>query len=240
MSATRQVAVVTGANRGLGYGTAGELARRGFAVVLTARTAQRAEDAAAALAAQGVSVTPRELDVSSDDSVGAFFDWLQATYGRIDVLVNNAGAIFERAHAGRWDVGALEVPADVVAEAFQTNTLGAYRMMLHALPMMNAAGYGRIVNVSTGMGGVTQMGGGYPAYRMSKAALNAATRVFAHEARGDVKVNAVCPGWVKTDMGGAGATRDLDEGVASIVWAATLGSDGPNNGFFRDGKPIAW
>ena len=155
------------------------------------------------------------------------------------MLVNNAGAMFERT-GDKWDVGVLDVPADVVGTAYNTNTLGAYRMMLHALPMMNEAEYGRIVNVSSGMGAVGDMGGGYPAYRLSKAALNAASRVFAHEARGNVKVNCVCPGWVKTDMGGTGATRELDEGVSGIVWAATLPENGPSNGFFRDGEAIDW
>ena len=108
------------------------------------------------------------------------------------------------------------------------------------VPKMNAAGYGRVVNVSSGMGGVADMGGGYTAYRASKAALNAITRVFAHEARGDVKVNAVCPGWVRTDMGGPNANRAIDEGIAGIVWAATLPADGPHNGFFRDGVAVDW
>ena len=230
-----RIAVVTGASTGLGLGTCRALAERDYTVILTARTQRKAEDAA-----RGLDVVARELDVSSDESVAAFYDWLAGTYGRIDVLVNNAGAVFERAHTGQWDVGPLDVPAAVCAEAFDTNTLGAYRMMLRAMPMMNEAGYGRIVNVSSGMGGITEMGGGYPAYRMSKAALNTATRVFAHEARGDVKVNCVCPGWVKTALGGEGATRELAEGVAGIVWAATLPADGPNDGFFRDGKPLLW
>lgn len=235
-----RTAVITGANRGLGLGTARELAERGYHVVLTARSRARASDAAESLRAEGLDVEPAELDVSSDASVDAFFAWLDERSLPIDVLVNNAGAIFERQHADRWDVGVLEVPSTVVADAFNTNSLGAYRMMARALPRMNAAGHGRIVNVTSGMGALTDMGGGYPAYRMSKAALNAATRVFAQEARGDVKVNCVCPGWVKTDMGGGGATREIAEGVSGIVWAATLPSDGPNNGFFRDGKPIDW
>lgn len=235
-----KTAIITGANRGLGFGTARELARLGYRTVLTARTQARADEAAAELADEHLEVVPRELDVSSDDSVAALFDWLDEHGFSIDVLVNNAGAVFERQHADRWDVGPLGVPAGVVAQAFDTNSIGPYRLMLRAIPRMNDAGYGRIVNVTSGMGSLSEMGGGYPAYRMSKAALNAATRVFAHEAKGNVKVNCVCPGWVKTDLGGSGATRELDEGVAGIVWAATLPDDGPNNGFFRDGEPVAW
>lgn len=235
-----RVAVVTGANRGLGLGTARQLAIDGYTVVLTARTQAKANDAAGELAGEGLTVVPYELDVANELSCTTLFDWLDDEFGRIDVLVNNAGTIFEREYANRWDVGPFEIPTDLVAEAFNTNTLGAYRTMLRAIPRMNAAGYGRIVNVTTGMGGIAEMGGGYPAYRISKAALNAATRVFAHEAGFNVKINAVCPGWVKTAMGGSHANRDIASGVSGIVWAATLPDDGPNNGFFRDGKPVPW
>lgn len=235
-----QTAVITGANRGLGFATARALAELGYRVVVTARDLAKAEDAAGQLTRDGLQAFGASLDVSIDQSVNAFFDWLDERGLGIDVLINNAGAIFERQHADRWDVGVLEVPADVAATAFDTNTLGAYRMMMRALPRMNEAGFGRIVNVSSGMGALHEMGGGYPAYRMSKAALNAATRIFALEASGDVKVNAVCPGWVQTDMGGDHATRTIEEGIAGIVWAATLPGDGPTNGFFRDGRPIAW
>jgi NAD(P)-dependent dehydrogenase (short-subunit alcohol dehydrogenase family) len=150
--------------------------------------------------------------------------------------VNNAGAIFEPKGAR----GTAEVEPAVLTHAFETNTLGAYRLMRLCLPRMNQAGYGRVVNVSSGMGGITEMGGGSPAYRVSKAALNALTRIFHAEARGNVKVNSVCPGWVQTDMGGRSATRTIEQGVAGIVWAATLPDDGPSGGFFRDGKPIAF
>jgi len=233
---TQHIAIVTGANRGLGLAACRELARRGHKVVLTARNGEDAESAAAVLRGEGLDVMAARLDVSSDRSVADFDRHVVRKLERVDVLVNNAGAIFEPKGAR----GTGEVEPAVLTAAFETNTLGAYRLTRMLLPRMNQAGYGRVVNVSSGMGGITEMGGGSPAYRVSKAALNALTRIFHAEARGDVKVNSVCPGWVQTDMGGRSATRTLEEGVAGIVWAATLPADGPSGGFFRDGKPIAF
>lgn len=236
----QKIAVVTGGNRGLGLGTVEALAKQGYKVILTARSQQKAGQAAAPLQAKGLDVMGRELDVSSDKSVDEFFHWLHNEFGRIDVLVNNAGAVFEREVSNDWSVGCGEIGANVLAKAFNTNTLGAYRTIRKALPMMQKAGYGRIVNISSGMGGLTEMGGGSPAYRISKTALNAVTRVFHNEAGPAVKINSVCPGWVRTDMGGANATRSIEEGIAGIIWAATLPDGGPSGGFFRDGQPIAW
>lgn len=234
MSDQDRIAVVTGANRGLGFATASELGRRGYHVIVTARRAGNARDAAVALGGEG-TFYPAELDVSSDESVDALFDRLDREHGRIDVLVNNAGTMFEPRGASVADI-----PASLLARAFDNNTLSAYRMCQKAVPRMNRAGFGRIVNVSSGMGGLTEMGAGHPAYRASKAALNVVTRVFAHEVEGDVKINSVCPGWVRTDMGGPNATRSIDEGIRGIVWAATLPPDGPSGGFFRDAEAIAW
>lgn len=129
---------------------------------------------------------------------------------------------------------------DVILEAISNNALSAYRTMQHALPIMARGGYGRIVNVSSGMGGLTDMGSGAVPYRVSKTALNAISRLAAFEASAGTKVNAVCPGWVRTDMGGSNASRDVETGARGIVWAATLSEDGPTGGFFRDGKAIDW
>ncbi|MCB9549786.1 MAG: SDR family NAD(P)-dependent oxidoreductase [Myxococcales bacterium] len=224
--------VITGGNRGLGLATARALAQAGDHVILTARDAEKAQAAAAALQAEGLAVDGAALDVSSDASVEAFF----AAAGPVDVLINNAGVASDKSHGG----STLGVPPSSGLVAFDTNTLGAWRTLRQVLPGMNARGYGRVVNVSSGMGGLTEMDGGWPGYRISKAALNAVTRIFSHETRGDVKVNSVCPGWVRTDMGGPHATRGLEEGIAGIVWAAGLPADGPNGGFFRDGVPLAW
>lgn len=232
-----RVAVVTGANRGLGFATAEALAKRGYRVVLTARSADKAERATTAIveANPGVEVSPEVLDVRSDREVVELFERIDERFGRVDVLVNNAGTIFEP-----YSSRAQDLPASVVAETFDNNALSAYRTSQQALKRMNAAGYGRIVNVSSGMGGIAMMEGGTPAYRLSKAALNAITRLFHAEAGANVKVNSVCPGWVRTDMGGSSASRSVEESVPGIVWAATLDDDGPAGGFFRDGEPTPW
>jgi len=237
-----KLALITGGNRGLGLAAARELARRGYRVLLTARDHERAEQAASALRAEGLDVLPETLDVAADASVAAFLERLWAAHPRVDVLVNNAGAIFERSSdpARPGGAGTLEVAPELVLAAFNNNTLGAYRLLQAILPRMNAAGYGRVVNVSSGMGALEGMDSGWPAYRISKTALNAVTRLFHNEARGDVKVNAVCPGWVRTDMGGPSAARSVDEGVHGIVLAATLASDGPSGAFLRDGAAIDW
>ena len=232
MANSEWIAVVTGAARGLGLETVRQLANKGLRTILTGRRPEAIEAALAELG-PGLPVEGRQLDVSDDASVDAFFDWLAATHGRIDVLVNNAGRIY-------GDGGVAATGAAEIAQALDNNALSAWRTSRHALPMMNRQGHGRIVNVSSGMGALTDMGGGFAAYRISKTVLSAITRICAHEAAGDVKVNVVCPGWVRTDLGGAGASRDVESGAAGIVWAATLDADGPNGGFFRDGEPIAW
>ncbi|MCA9518332.1 MAG: SDR family NAD(P)-dependent oxidoreductase, partial [Myxococcales bacterium] len=220
----------------LGLGVARDLARRGDRVILTARSQDKADGAAETLRGEGLEVVPRALDVASDESVAAFFRWLDDEHGgRVDVLVNNAGMMQEKGGPA-----GSQASSGVVLEHLDNNALSAYRMLEGALPRMNRHGYGRVVNVSSGMGGLTEMGGGHPAYRLSKAAMNALTRIFHDAASGDVKVNSVCPGWVKTDMGGPSAHRELAQGVASITWAANLGADGPSGGFFRDGKALAW
>ena len=156
-------------------------------------------------------------------------------FGRLDVLVNNAGIAIDQAGF------VVDVDLDRVRATLETNTFGAWRMCRAFVPAMRERGYGRVVNVSSGMGGLTEMGGGWPGYRISKAGLNAITRMIAAAvANENVLVNSACPGWVETDMGGRNARRSVPEGADTIVWLATLPDDGPRGGFFRDRKPIAW
>jgi NAD(P)-dependent dehydrogenase (short-subunit alcohol dehydrogenase family) len=236
----KRTALVTGANRGLGLETTRQLAGSGYRVLLAARELGKAEAAAQRLRSEGLDVHPFELDVASDASCARL-----KTIGTVDALVNNAGVMLESDEnplaAGLLSRRALDIAPALLRDTFETNTLGAYRVIQAVAPGMRERGYGRIVNVSSGLGQLNDMGGGYPAYRVSKTALNALTRIFAAELRGaGVLVNSVCPGWVKTDMGGPGARLSPEEGVATIVWAATLSDDGPTGGFFRSLKPIPW
>jgi len=236
----KRTALVTGANRGLGFETARQLGRLGYRVVLAARDQGKAEAAALTLRTEYLDVLPLLLDVASDASCARLKE-----IGAVDVVVNNAGVLLESDEnplaAGLLSQSALEVASELMRETLETNTLGAYRVIQELAPGMRERGYGRIVNVSSGLGQLDDMGGGYPAYRVSKTALNALTRIFAAELKGTgVLVNSVCPGWVKTDMGGPGAKLSTEEGVKTIVWAATLPENGPTSGFFRGMKPIPW
>lgn len=231
------VALVTGANRGLGLETARQLLGLGWTVVVTSRSGQAADTAAAELALQtGGRTLGLPLDVTSGEQAARAAAEVERRFGRLDALVNNAGTIFDD---GR--VGVLQADPESVLRSFENNALGALRVSRALVPLMLATGGGNVVNVSTGMAGLAEMGGGWPGYRMSKAALNALTRILHAELHPQgIRVNSVCPGWVKTDMGGPGATRELPEGAAGLVWAATLPSDGPSGGFFRDGRLIPW
>jgi NAD(P)-dependent dehydrogenase (short-subunit alcohol dehydrogenase family) len=222
------VALVTGANRGIGLEVCRQLGRLGFTVLLGARDAGRGARASRQLG--GGPTSPIVLDVADDESVRA----AAAGIERLDVLVNNAAILYDT-----WQRG-VDADLDQVRDALDTNLLGAWRVTQAVLPLLRASPAGRIVNVSSGAGALTDMGGGTPAYRTSKAALNALTRILAAELRSDaILVNAVCPGWVATDMGGTGG-RPVADGAAGIVWAATLPDDGPTSGFFRDGRAIDW
>jgi NAD(P)-dependent dehydrogenase (short-subunit alcohol dehydrogenase family) len=228
------VALVTGANRGIGLEVVRQLAQRGFTAVLTARDPEKARAAAEGLASEGLEVEARRLDVADPDSAPELAAALREQHGRLDVLVNNAAIDYDT-----WQRG-IDADLQVVREAFETNVLGAWRAVQAYLPLLRESRHGRIVNVSSGAGSLTDMGGGTPAYRVSKTALNALTRILAAELRADaILVNSVCPGWVATDMGGRGG-RPVEDGAASVMWAVLLPDDGPTGGFFRDGRRVDW
>jgi NAD(P)-dependent dehydrogenase (short-subunit alcohol dehydrogenase family) len=227
----RPVAVVTGANRGIGLEVTRQLAERGYLAVLGSRDPENGERSARELGLD--SVVARQLDVSEDDSVRAAADWIAGSLGRTDVLVNNAAILYDTENR------AVDVSLDVVREGLETNLFGAWRTAQALLPLLLRSPHPRIVNVSSGGGSLASMGGGTPAYSVSKASLNALTRLLAGELRGKVLVNSVCPGWVATDMGGPGG-RPVADGAAGVVWAATLPDDGPTGGFFRDGREVPW
>src|SRR5262245_49231741 len=238
MAETR-VALITGANRGIGRETARQLARRGLIAVLGARDSVKGRAAADALKAEGLDAPVVTLDVTDAESIARAVADTMRLYGRIDVLVNNAGILLDGRSAGAQTV--LDVPIDVVMRTLDTNTVGPLRMMQAVLPIMRARNYGRVVNVSSGLGQLAYMGGGYAGYRMSKAALNALTRIAAAEiGSGNIKINTMHPGWVRTDMGGPNAERSVAQGAETAVWLATLPDSGPTGGFFQDKKPMPW
>lgn len=234
---THPVALITGANRGLGHEVARQLLDFGWSIGLGARDPAAAEAAAAALAhhvQQGRRVWPLQLDVTDAASVRAAADALFDAAGRIDSAIANAGRMVD---ANR---GILDIDPALVSETFETNTMGAL-LLAQASAEALLASRGTFVAVSSGLGAISDMGGGYPGYRLSKAAMNAMVRVLHAELHPKgVRVNSVCPGWCRTDMGGSSAPRTAADGARGIVWAATLPEGGDSGGFFRDGKAIAW
>jgi NAD(P)-dependent dehydrogenase (short-subunit alcohol dehydrogenase family) len=239
MTEAQNVALVTGASTGLGLETCRQLAARGWAVVLTALSKEDAETAAAALREErpGATIVGHELDVTSVDQARAAATFVKERFGRLDTLVNNAAILLE------YELpGALEVDPEIVRRTFGTNTLGVLTVSQAMIPLLRASrAGGNLVNVSSGLGSIATMGARFTGYRLSKAAINALTLMLHAELAGSgIRVNAVCPGHVKTPFGGPMATREIPEGARGIVWAATLGEGGPSGGFFRDGAPIPW
>jgi NAD(P)-dependent dehydrogenase (short-subunit alcohol dehydrogenase family) len=239
MDNSKRVAVVTGGNRGIGFEVCRQLARTGLRVVLTGRDVARAEQAARVLQDEGLEVVADRLDVADAASIAALAGALHDRYGHIDVLVNNAGISVDEARGIR---SILDGPViDALRDTRETNLVGPMRLCQAFVPAMKRAGYGRVVNVSSQLGSLSSMGTGYETYRITKAALNAVTRILAAELRGTgILVNAACPGGVRTDMGGPNAPRTPQQGADTIVWLATLPDDGPSGGYFQDRKPLPW
>jgi len=237
-----RVALVTGANRGIGFTVVRELAHRNLTVVIGARDEEKGARARRLLADHG-DVHDTLLDVSDAASIQTALGKVADTFGRLDVLVNNAGIQID------GETTALELAPTTLQNTLETNTFGPLLLSQACIPLMKANGYGRIVNVSSVLGSLNDIANpqsdyaqvATPAYRMSKALLNAVTALLAKELRGsNILVNSVCPGWVRTDMGGPRAPRSPEEAAETPVWLATLPDDGPTGGFFRDHQPIPW
>lgn len=229
------VALVTGANRGMGLETCRALAQRGYQVILTSRDQQLGQQAAQPFVQQGLSVTSFALDVTNEGSIQHLQRVLEERFGGVDVLVNNAAIYPDKGRS------VLEVEPETFRATMETNFYGPLRLCQAWVPGMITRGYGRVVNVSSRAGQLSAMGDFAPAYSASKAALNALTRMVADAARGsNVLVNAVDPGWVRTRMGGPAASRSVELGADTIVWLATLPDGGPTGGFFHDRQPLPW
>jgi NAD(P)-dependent dehydrogenase (short-subunit alcohol dehydrogenase family) len=233
--AEQQIALVTGGNRGIGFEICRQLAKLGIRVIVGSRDAAKGLGAAGELISERLPVEARELDVASDESIESCMDWIRRDLGRLDILVNNAGIMLEEEDAD------AEQEIQIIRETMQTNVYGPLLLSRLAIPIMKSRRRGRIVNLSSGMGSLSEMGPGYVAYRMSKAGINVVTRVLAAETQGlGILVNSVDPGWVQTSMGGPGASRTVQKGAETAVWLATLPDKGPTGGFFRDRKTIPW
>jgi NAD(P)-dependent dehydrogenase (short-subunit alcohol dehydrogenase family) len=230
----RLVAIVTGGNRGIGHEICKELSKAGCNVVLTSRNEEEGRRAVAKLH-QYDNVAYRRLDVTDSKDIASLRDWILKTYGRVDILINNAGVYLDEG------VSVFDVDENLMQDTIAVNFYGAFHMCRAFVPIMRQNGYGRIVNVSSGYGAMSEMGGYVAAYRISKAALNALTLIMANELRnGNIKVNAVCPGWVRTDMGGSMAPISSEAAAKDIVHFALVDANGPTGGFFRHKKPIQW
>lgn len=238
----KKIVVVTGANRGIGFETCKQLAKNSFQVILTSRDEDKGFAVCKQLQDEGLTVQFHQLDVSDSESIDHFREFIEGECGRCDVLINNAGIFPDSVNASANDwPSVLVAPIDDVRAAMEVNVYGPMLLCQAFVPLMKKHNYGRIVNLSSGMGQLTHMDGNCPAYRISKTALNALTRIVSQETmEHNILVNSMCPGWVKTDMGGEGATRELAEGADTAVWLAMLPDDGPRGKFFRDRKEFEW
>jgi NAD(P)-dependent dehydrogenase (short-subunit alcohol dehydrogenase family) len=231
----KRIALVTGANRGIGLEVCRQLAEQGDFVILTSRNEAKGRQALQDLGFGQSQMVYHQLAVDEQGSVDQITAWVKDTYGRLDVLINNAGVNYDTWH------NALNADLEECHYTMEVNLFGAWRLCQAFMPLMEAHNYGRIVNVSSGSGAINGMGGGTPAYSISKAALNVLTIKLAAQTKAkDVLVNSVCPDWVRTDMGGSHAPKSVEEGASSVVWGANLPKGGPSGGFFRHGKPIRW
>jgi NAD(P)-dependent dehydrogenase (short-subunit alcohol dehydrogenase family) len=232
-----RLALVTGANKGIGLEIARQLAKTGNRVILGARNMKLGEKAATSLSSTDADVFAAELDVTNEATIEKLVRKVASEFERLDILVNNAGILIDE----------TDLPTgtklEVIRSTLETNLIGPWRLCQAFVPLMKRNNYGRIVNVSSGAGALSEMSEGLyaPAYSISKTALNALTIMLASEMRGsNVLVNAACPGWVRTDMGGSNAPLSVEEGADTAVWLATLPDNGPTGGFFRNRTRIEW
>ena len=248
---TRQIALVTGANRGLGFEISRQLAKQDVTVLMGARNSESGESAARTLRDEGLDVRAVKLDVTSVEDMDRLSQQIEADFGRLDVLVNNAAVLID------MNVPPTQLKEDILRKSFEVNFFGPYLLTQKMAPLLRKSDRGRVVNMDTGVASLTQLADPNsplredicPAYQTSKAALNALTLVFAKELAADgIKVNSACPGWVMTDMGhedlpdygDAARPKTPEEGVDTPVWLATLPDDGPTGGFFTDREPRDW
>lgn len=232
----QKIVLITGANRGIGYATAEALGKLGMKILLGIRDDISGKETEKKLIAQGFDARYIFLDVTQEKNIKDTIALIIRDYGRLDVLINNAGILIDD------NMPSLEISLDIIQKTIATNVYGPLLLCQAVIPIMKRNRYGRIVNISSEMGSITNMTvGGNLGYRISKAALNVLTRVFSDEAHDSrILINSMCPGWVQTSMGGADAPKTVEEGADTVVFLATLPENGPRNKFFQDRQEIAW
>lgn len=228
------IALITGANKGIGLEVVSQLLKSCQVVYLGSRDISKGKKAHVKIGLP-LNVIPIQLDVTDRLSIQNAIELIHTTHGRIDILVNNAGINYDTWH------NALNADLANINETLQTNLFGAWAMIQEVLPIMQTKGYGRIVNVSSGAGAIAGMSSGTPGYSISKAALNIITIKFSHLInQTNILINSVCPGWVRTDMGGSMASRSVSKGAETIVWATQLPKNSPSGKFFRDKREVVF
>lgn len=234
MKNSSKIALVTGANRGIGFAVAKGLLENNIKVIVTSRTEKDGKEAVEQLSEEGEAIY-HQLDVTNIKSIRELYAFAKAEYGKLDILINNAGINYDT----HQNVG--NATLEQVKDTFETNTFAPWQMIQTLLPLLRNSNAGRIVNVSSGAGALNSQNGSTPGYSLSKLALNGLTLAFANHLKNDgILVNAVCPGWVRTDMGGSGATKSPEEGADTIIWASLLEDKNMAGKFLRDRKIIPW
>lgn len=235
----KKVALVTGGNKGIGLEICRQLAKKGVHVILTSRTKSKGLSAIKELNKKGLEADFELLDASDKKSIKKAVSSIKKKFGKIDILINNAGILIDTKENKSESI--FDTKIETIKKTMDTNTFGPILLCQEVIPIMKKNKYGRIVNLSSGMGQLKDMYGGYPGYRLSKVSLNAVTKIFADELEGtNILINTMCPGWVRTDMGGKNATRSVEKGAETTVWLALLPNNGPSGKYYRDKKVIPW
>lgn len=232
---SRRIALVTGANRGLGLEICRQLAKNDFRVIQTARDPQKGQKAAKKLEKEGLDIIFHELDVTDPSSIDTIYNFVETEFERLDILVNNAGIFLDEEEL------AVKVAPGLIRKTMETNFYGPLMLSQKFIPLMERNNFGRIINISSGWASLTNMRGGYPAYRVSKVALNALTRMLSYELIDtNIIVNSMNPGWLKTDMGGPDAERSVQKGAETVTWLALQPNGSPSGKFYIDQREIDW
>jgi len=231
----KKIAIVTGANRGIGKEICKQLVEKDVFVILTARDKNTGSEVVHKLDLSGENIIFHQLDVADQTSINNLKSFVNSEFNRLDILVNNAGIYID------GNATSYQIDPNIIRTTLETNLMGPIMLCQAFIPLMKKNNFGRIVNLSSGMGAFSDMGGGYPGYRISKTALNSFTKILATDLAGtNILVNTMCPGWVRTDMGGPEASRSVEEGTDTAVWLSLLPDNGPTGKFFRDRKEISW